>query len=155
MPPLLLLSLSICCWANVIWYGTCLWPIWVSCSGYVIYQGISHPQPAGERGNVEKTTLMLHEHCSAVTKTLVCYQHCPIYQYKEQHYGGCYRENYFDLSQTLRPHVLTNSCHCPGLFWSLPPFHVLVRFVCSGLCLLWLDMLKGADALLLHTLILS
>ena len=44
-------------------------------------------------GNAGETALMLWEHCSAVAKTLVCYQHLSSYQYRAQHYEGCYGEN--------------------------------------------------------------
>lgn len=48
--------------------------------------------------NVGETALMLFEHCLALAKTLVCYQHLPSYQYKAEQ--GGYGENELRLSQT-------------------------------------------------------
>ena len=50
--------------------------------------------------NIGETALMLCQHCSAVAKTLVCYQHLSSYQRRAQHYEGCYGENKLHLSQT-------------------------------------------------------
>ena len=44
-------------------------------------------------GVVGETASMLWEHCSAVAKTLVCYQHPSSYNYKAQHYEGCYGQS--------------------------------------------------------------
>ena len=78
---------------DVIWYGISLWSLWVSCPGYVPSQDLAHPQPTGEGGNAGERALTLCEHCSAIAKTLVCYRHLSSYQYRAQHYEGCYGEN--------------------------------------------------------------
>ena len=86
-------SFSLTAERDVIWYGISLWSVWVSCPGSVPSQDLAHPQPTGEGGNFGETALMLWEHCSAGAKTLVCYQHRSSYQYRAQHYEGCYGEN--------------------------------------------------------------
>jgi len=46
----------------------------------------------GRGVGVGKTALVLCEYCSAVGKTLVCYQHLSSYKYKAQCYEGGYGE---------------------------------------------------------------
>ena len=50
------------------------------------------PSTLDEVGSVGETALTLCERCSAVAKTLVCYQHLPSGPHKAQHDEGCYRE---------------------------------------------------------------
>jgi len=56
-PPFLLLSLSFYCCSDVIWYGTALWSVWVSCPGYVPSQDLAHPQLAGGGGRCWRDSL--------------------------------------------------------------------------------------------------
>jgi len=57
---------------DAVWYGIPVWSVGVSCPSYVPSLPLAHPQPTslGVGKGVRETALMLHEHCSAVAKTL-------------------------------------------------------------------------------------
>lgn len=87
-PLLLLLSLSIYCWARY----HMVWNIPSICWGQLSQLcplPTSQPTFFGEQ-QVRENDLMLCEHCSATAKPLMCYQCCFSRKCKAQHHTGCY-----------------------------------------------------------------
>jgi len=82
----------------VIWYRISLWSFWVSCPRSAPSQLLVSPPNclcmpcllAGWGPSWKKEVLMLCSHCSAITKTLVCYQQCLSPKSKTQQHTGCY-----------------------------------------------------------------
>lgn len=95
--PFILLSLSFYCCHHMLWNiplvswdqlsWLCTFPI--SCLG-VEWEA--------------ETSSAQCKHCSALTRTPVCYQHCFSHQSKTRHHTGCWEENELHPSQTQYTH---------------------------------------------------
>lgn len=69
-------------------------------SAWVSYPNYTSSQPLSLLTEVVRGILMLCKHSSAVTKTLVCYQHCSCHWSKTQHHLGYCEESLLHSSQT-------------------------------------------------------
>ena len=136
-PPLLLLSFTVYCWAHyhmvknipLVSLGQLSWlcPFPTSCP------------PPGLWSRVGETVLMLWEHCSALAKSSVCYQHCSNYKCKAQHREGCCGER--------QPHPSQTQCTFVAVYiWE--PILILSNVRLFNL----LKLLNSTDILQIHIL---
>jgi len=62
-------------------------------SQFIITSNPLYSTPGTKKHCEKQKALMRFKNCSAIAKTLVCYQHCSSHKSKSQHHTGFYEEN--------------------------------------------------------------